>query len=206
MTGSPSSQANRWIEYGLIALGVALLAWCATEMVNAERYQQEQRTALERALSAPKAPTVEKGALSLGSLIGSLDIPRLRLSVMVVEGDDDKSLKKGIGHLPDTPLPWQPGNAAFAGHRDTYFRPLERISAGDEIRLTTPRGVFSYRVREIAIVKPENVSALSWTEGSTLTLITCYPFSFIGNAPKRFVIRAAQVPASPKRRPTNTRE
>ncbi len=140
-----------------------------------------------------------RAPLKRGSLIGSLQIPRLKLTAMVVEGDDDKTLKTGIGHLPDTPLPWEKGNAALAGHRDTFLRAMRDISAGDEIRLTTPHGDFAYRVREIAIVTPDNLAGLSKTDDSSLTLITCYPFSFVGNAPKRFVVRAW-----PRRTPRHT--
>ncbi len=185
-----TSSTRRWLEWSLMATGIGLLSWSAIVIVQADHEQGKLRTALERSLDAPPAPSPSRAPLKRGSLIGSLQIPRLKLTAMVVEGDDDKTLKTGIGHLPDTPLPWEKGNAALAGHRDTFLRAMRDISAGDEIRLKTPHGDFAYRVREIAIVTPDNLAGLSKTEDSTLTLITCYPFSFVGNAPKRFVVRA----------------
>ena len=110
-------------------------------------------------------------------LIGSLDIPRLGLSAVIAEGDDDATLKVAIGHLPDTPLPWHEGNSALAGHRDTFFRPLQDIRVGDDVRISTPHGDFRYTVRETMVVGPNDVWVLDRTDRSTLTLITCYPFS-----------------------------
>lgn len=192
------------VDRVLMTIGVALLAWCAVVIVEADQHQQKQRAELNRLLrnDTPKGVSPPEGLSPLprGGLIGSLDIPRLRLSAMVMEGDDDKTLKRGVGHLPDTPLPWEKGNSAFAGHRDTFLRAMRDINAGDEIRLTTPHGTFAYRVREIAIVAPDNLSGLSVTDDSTLTLITCYPFWYVGNAPKRFVVRAWPVTASTTRR------
>jgi sortase A len=114
----------------------------------------------------------------------------LRLSVAVVQGDDGAALRRGAGHLPDTPMPWEQGNSAFAGHRDTVFRGLKDAKIGDAISLVTHRGTFAYRVRRITIVEPDNLSVLSDREGADLTLITCYPFTYLGSAPRRFVIHA----------------
>jgi sortase A len=189
---TPATWVRRWLERALITTGVVLLSWCAIVIADANREQAKLRTALDRTLTAPERAPKPAGPLKRGALIGSLQIPRLKLSAMVVEGDDDKTLKRGVGHLPDTPLPWEKGNAAFAGHRDTFLRAMRDISAGDEIRLSTPHGEFAYRVREIAIVTPDNLTGLSVTDDSSLTLITCYPFSYVGNAPKRFVVRAAR--------------
>lgn len=191
---------RRWLERALIATGAGLLSWSAMAIVEAGHEQEKLRVALSRRLTASEqVAKPATSSLKRGALIGSLKIPRLKLSAMVVEGDDDQTLKRGVGHLPDTPLPWEKGNAALAGHRDTFLRAMRDISAGDEIRLTTPHGEFAYRVREIAIVTPENLSGLSVTDESSLTLITCYPFSYIGNAPKRFVVRAARTHAQPAR-------
>ncbi len=197
----PARWERRWLERALIATGVGLLSWGAMVIVEAGHEQAKLRTALTRTLSTPEQAK-PASPLQRGALIGSLKIPRLKLSAMIVEGDDDKTLKRGVGHLPDTPLPWEKGNAAFAGHRDTFLRAMRDISAGDEIRLATPHGEFTYRVREIAIVTPDNLSGLSITDDSSLTLITCYPFSYIGNAPKRFVVRAARTGTQPSRATT----
>jgi len=93
-------------------------------------------------------------------------------------------------HLPDTPMPWHEGNSALAGHRDTFFRPLQHIRVGDELRVSTARGELRYRVTEVMVVGPTDVWVLDRTDRPTLTLITCYPFRYIGNAPRRFVVRA----------------
>ena len=110
-----------------------------------------------------------------------------------IPGDDDATLSKAVGHLPDTPLPWSGGNTALAGHRDTYFRPLQRAQAGDDIFLDTPRGRFHYRVRRTFIVEPEDVWVLDPSAQHRLTLITCYPFRYVGAAPKRFIVQADRV-------------
>jgi sortase A len=98
-----------------------------------------------------------------------------------------------VGHLSDTPLPWDGGNTALAGHRDTFFRPLERIKAGDDVYLDTSRGRFHYRVRRTIVVKPEDLWVLDPSANATLTLITCFPFHYIGSAPQRFVVQAERV-------------
>lgn len=123
-------------------------------------------------------------------LIGRLEIPRLNLSVIVMEGDDDATLARAVGHLPDTAFPWERGNAVIAGHRDTFFRPLKHVREGDEIRMTTARGTFDYRVMSTRIVEPDDLSVIAPTPTPSLTLVTCYPFNYVGSAPQRFIIHA----------------
>ena len=131
---------------------------------------------------------------AVGELIGRVDIPRLKLSAAVAEGDDDKTLGKAVGHLPDTPLPWQrEGNVGLAAHRDGLFRRLEGIRIGDDVRIVTSRGDFHYRVVKTHIVAPDDVWVLAPTAAPTVTLITCYPFAFVGNAPQRFIVQAELV-------------
>ena len=106
------------------------------------------------------------------------------MSTAVVEDDGAKSLARSAGHLPDTPWPWQPGNSAIAAHRDGRFRALRNIKVGDDVRLRTSRGELRYRVRELSIVEPDDLTVLAPREKSSLTLITCYPFTyFVGNGP-----------------------
>ena len=132
--------------------------------------------------------------LEPGEIIGRVDIPRLRLSAAVAEGDDENTLGKAVGHLPDTPLPWhRRGNVALAAHRDGLFRPLENIRPNDEVRVVTSRGEYHYRVTKTHIVNPDDVWVIAPTETPTITLITCYPFSFVGNAPRRFIVKAELV-------------
>ena len=109
---------------------------------------------------------------------------------MVVEGDDDATLAIAIGHLPGTALPWQSGNAVLAGHRDTFFRLLKDLRQGDLIRMTTTRGTFDYQVVRTEIVEPDDISALAPTSDRALTLVTCYPFVYVGRAPQRFIVHA----------------
>jgi sortase A len=109
---------------------------------------------------------------------------------VIAEGDDDATLNVAIGHLPDTPMPWQEGNSALAGHRDTLFRPLQHVRVGDELRVSTASGDFQYQVRETMVVDPNDVWVLAPTDRPTLTLITCHPFSYVGTAPRRFIVRA----------------
>ena len=127
--------------------------------------------------------------------MGRIEVPRLHVSAAVANGDDDGTLMVAIGHLPDTPFPWEAGNSALAGHRDTFFRQLRNIRVGDDMRVTTPYGDFTYQVSRTLIVTPDDLSVLEPTADPTLTLITCYPFSYVGHAPKRFIVQAVRVPA-----------
>lgn len=148
----------------------------------------------ETATAAPAAQTPRSQPPATGTALGVLRIPRLGVSTVVAEGDDEGTLKVAIGHLPDTPMPWQEGNSALAAHRDTFFRPLRNIRVGDELQfIAVGRRALHYRVRETMIVEPGDVWVLDATPQPTLTLITCYPFSFVGNAPQRFVVRAERL-------------
>lgn len=130
------------------------------------------------------------------ALIGRLSVPRLHLSVMVREGVDDNTLQLAAGHIPSTPLPGQFGNVGVAGHRDTFFRGLKDLRATDEVRFSTLKGDFIYVVESLMIVEPNNVEVLASSPENMLTLVTCFPFSYFGNAPRRFVARARQVSPS----------
>jgi len=134
------------------------------------------------------APPVRRG-----DVIGELDIPRLRLSVMVFEGDDAGILSQGAGHIPGTAFPAGSGNIGIAAHRDTYFRPLRVIHANDVIDLKTPAGTSRYTVTEAKIVRPSDVGVLARAPGRDLTLVTCYPFSYVGSAPERFIVHARKI-------------
>jgi sortase A len=130
------------------------------------------------------------------SLIGRLQIPRLNLSVMVREGADEGTLRQAVGHIPGTALPGKLGNVGLAGHRDTFFRSLRNIRADDEIQLETTNGAYRYVVKSTKIVTPRDVSVLEASGGDTLTLVTCYPFYYVGSAPKRFIVHATQLPTT----------
>jgi sortase A len=173
--------------------------WVAVDQVLTMSYQRQHEAMLERMRPASVAAEEPVAPLSLPPANPSarLEIARVGLSGVVVEGDDDSVLDWAIGHLPDTPLPWQTGNSALAAHRDALFRPLRGVRLGDVLRLKTPHGDFDYVVRETAIVKPDALWVLDPTPVSMLTLISCYPFNFIGNAPMRFIVRAERMPTRP---------
>jgi sortase A len=112
---------------------------------------------------------------------------------MVREGIDRHTLQLAVGHIPTTALPGQAGNIGLAGHRDTFFRQLKDVKTKDIINFSTPKGDFKYQVESMMIVEPDNVAMLASSSENVLTLVTCYPFSYIGTAPKRLVVRARQV-------------
>jgi sortase A len=174
----------------LFFIGIACLGLYGFFVVEA--HWQQSRLASELFRPAPitssnpgasataRAP---RRRLNEGDLFGRLEIPRLNLSVMVMEGDGDSVLRLGAGHVPGTQM-------AIAAHRDTFFRALKDIHVNDTIRFTTPDGTNEYRVVSMKIVTPSDTSVLDAKDDSTLTLITCYPFYYIGPAPKRFIVQA----------------
>jgi len=119
-----------------------------------------------------------------------LRISKVHLEVPVVSGTDEVALNRGVGHVATTARPGQGGNIAIAGHRDGFFRVLKDVGPGDMIELESIDRVDTYRVHQVVIVRPDDVSVLRPTSVPTLTLITCYPFYFIGSAPKRYIVQA----------------
>jgi sortase A len=185
----------RRIERGLVVLGASCLRWVGATAMHAVTFQAEQNARLARLdhLVADRALDGVASRHEEAVPIGRLEIPRVGLSAVVMEGDDEQTLKVAVGHLPDTPLPWQQGNAALAGHRDTFFRPIRRLQTGDEIRLVTSRGTFRYRTTRRLVVEPDELWVLNPSPTAALTLITCYPFDFVGSAPRRFVVHAERI-------------
>src|SRR5262245_28167649 len=173
----------------LVILGLAVVLASGFALFWSDELQQ---------LEVPTLPSSNYGAglskgettVQEGSPIGIIEIPRLSLSSVVLEGDDTAALLFGVGHLSDTPLPWHGGNTVFAAHRDTFFRPLAHIRKSDVIRFSTADASFEYVVTELKVVEPTAVDVLEPTSAATLTLITCFPFDYIGPAPQRFIVRA----------------
>jgi sortase A len=125
-------------------------------------------------------------------LLGRLSIPRLKVSAMVREGADSATLRRAVGHIPGTALPGHAGNVALAGHRDTFFRALRDIKKDDKIDIETESGTYQYVVESTNIVGPRDVGVLAASRDKSLTLVTCYPFYYVGSAPKRFIVRATE--------------
>ena len=139
---------------------------------------------------ASDLPTPKIPAPKIGSVIGRIEIPSLNLSTMILEGDGERQLRLGAGHLPGTVLPGERGNVVIAAHRDTFFRPLRKISRNDEITLTTLSGSFRYVVESVEITNPQNTAILQASAKPELSLVTCYPFYLVGSAPDRFIVHA----------------
>lgn len=197
--------------------GILVLGCVTFMLIDAQLYQAHETRRFQQALKN-RRPAARGGALHLpvlvpvlaganragagspgiaprrGSPLGRIEINSIGLAVMILEGDDAKTLRLGVGHIPGTALPGQPGNVAIAGHRDTFFRALRKLQKGDEITLTTLSGTYGYRVDSMRVVEPQDTEVLNNSDASTLTLVTCYPFYFVGRASKRFIVRANWIP------------
>jgi sortase A len=215
---------RRWVEYALLFTGLVAIdyfVWVnatsdltqAYESWSFERDLRGEQSSLAKYLrdqwnmlaghgtAPPLPPPVvtdlkEPTPVAPQSVIGRVEIPRLKLSVMIREGVDTGTLQRAVGHVPSTSLPGGVGNVALAAHRDTYFLPLEHIEHGDHIQVETHDGSYEYVVESTQVVTPKDVWVLKAADHPTLTLVTCYPFHYIGAAPKRFIVRAAQVGVS----------
>ncbi len=190
------------IELAFASAGCALLLVWGADVWVAHDYQARAARELDRWRSEhPTAVAVtEPGApprrLAPASMIGRLRIPRIGLTAMVAEGIGSGTLRRAVGHLPGSAYPGDPGRTILAGHRDTFFRGLQRVRRGDEVELTTREGPVEYRVASASIVPPRGTGVLTGGPDAQLTLITCYPFDYIGAAPLRFVVRAERIPVT----------
>lgn len=179
------------VAFGYLAinfLGAWLYQTLEARRFMAERHADSRPPAVKSQARPPELASPKYPAA--GSPVALLSIPRIGLSTLVLEGADEHELKLGPGHIPGTFLPGVGGNFGVAGHRDTFFRPLRHIRKDDTIRLDTHDQEYRYQVVSIKIVTPEDVQVLRPTEQESLTLVTCYPFDFVGPAPKRFIVRA----------------
>jgi len=195
--GTPSGRLERssWIAgFALIGIWAGLRAFGtlssarAVEQFDAQvahvdtsLWSESRRRHYEESLTRPSGPA-----------IAVLRIQRVGLEVAVLEGTDELALERGVGHIDGTDAPGANGNVGIAGHRDGFFRGLKDVGAGDLIELRTPGGTSTYVVSETRIVPPEDVSVLDATTEPSLTLVTCYPFYFVGPAPQRYVVRAVR--------------
>jgi sortase A len=198
-----SEQTRRHLhpaQYGLSVIGIVALGYCLTVYLEGKLFEARetlkftaelrQKSAEIETATRPASPEVLP---SEGAIVGRLQIPHVGLSVMVVEGVGAGDLRKAAGHIPGTALPGRPGNVGIAGHRDTFFRPLRNVQPGDTMILTTLEGEHRYRVTSTAVVEPKDTQVLYPTRVDSLTLVTCFPFDYIGPAPKRFIVKSQQI-------------
>jgi sortase A len=201
-----ASRTRQVFSYLLLAGGALLLYWGGRDVVESRLGQDEAKRQFEAHESQPSPAsrpspfgTTPRAAapyapperpVRVGDTIARLEIPRLGADLYIVEGDGARQLRLGPGHIAGTALPGQDGNCIIAGHRDTHFRVLKDIRAGDEILLQTARGEFKYRVDATKVVSPRDTQPLRPTRDAELHLVTCYPFYYLGSAPKRFIVRA----------------
>jgi sortase A len=181
--------------YVFLAAGIMALGYAGYEVLDLYWYQGVQMSKFETISSSARAEPLAIDAVPIveGGVIGEIQIPRLGLKEIVVQGDSEELLDIAVGHLPETALPGESGNVALAGHRDSLFRPLRDVRPGDSIVLKMPDREFQYQVEWTAVVPPTAVEVIQPTSEPALTLVTCFPFSYIGAAPKRFVVRARAV-------------
>ena len=180
-----------WLRSALFAVALCTLTYCAYVAADSWNFQRDNRrqfdSMLTRNARANPLPPAASG------VIGLLDIPRLGISVMVIEGANSTALRRAAGHISGTALPGEKGNVGISAHRDTFFRPLRNIRQKDVITVNTLAGEYRYRVVSTRIVSPNEVSVLDSTGTEILTLVTCYPFYYVGAAPDRFIVRAERV-------------
>jgi sortase A len=190
-----SAAMFRAASYFFLIVGLLALGYSVYAVLDARAYQTYEQAKFEARLEdgkrEPPSPLIVEGGV-----IGEIQVPRLHLKAIVVQGDSHTILRRAVGHVPETALPGEQGNVALAGHRDTFFRPLRNIRLGDAITLKTSDRDFQYVVESTAIVASSEVGVLDASTGRTLTLITCFPFDYIGSAPNRFVVRAHEVISS----------
>jgi sortase A len=201
----PSARANRFLRWSrniFLVAGVLALGYSGFVVLDSKVYQAIQSRHFQKELESARPIVGNVGggvahlpvALAEGTALGRIDIARLGVTAMIMEGTDDLTLERAVGHIRGTPMPGLNGNTAIAGHRDTFFRPLRNIRHNDEIILTTLNGTTRYLVDTTQVVMPDDMQVLDNTENTTLTLVTCYPFYVLGAAPKRFIVRAHKNP------------
>ena len=181
-----------WSSRGMLAAGLVLLSLVGAATLQGMLYQGHAKQLLQSEIQRAKESQVVRPNVQIkeGDVLGRMDIPRIGVSVAVLQGTRSRTLRLGAGHIESTALPWDSGNVGIAGHRDTFFRALRDIRKHDDIQFQTATALFHYQVDWIKVVTPDDVSVLAPSTEAALTLVTCYPFRFLGSAPKRFIVRA----------------
>jgi len=197
----PAARTLKLAEHALTMVGTLALGYCLVVYLEAKFYQAREARDFARELrlkegnkAAPMDSVPAVATPAKHGVVGRLEIPRLGVSVMVVEEVDDSDLKRAVGHIPGTALPGESGNVGIAGHRDTFLRPLRSIQRDDTITVSSLQGAYRYRVVSTNVVSPKDVQVLDPTGRASLTLVTCFPFEYVGSAPKRFIVHAERGP------------
>ena len=200
----------RWTHWFLFIAGAVTLAWVALSLFQARLYQQSAGSALDAQVRAAQIQSAQiqpaqiqaasqlpanlpRAIVKEGEVLGRMEISRLGMSIVILEGTSSRTLRLGVGHIAGTAFPGEPGNIGIAGHRDSYFRALKDIRSGDEIGIQTATGLSRYQVDRVQMLEPSDIAVLAPTAVPGITLVTCYPFYFVGPAPQRFVVHAHHV-------------
>jgi sortase A len=184
-----------WVRGFLLIVGVAALSYVAYVLLHSRFYQQQANDALDQEIQAGgrSADSLTGRTVKEGDVLGRISIPRIGITVAILQGTKSKTLQLGVGHIRGTPLPGEGGNVGIAGHRDTWFRNLKDIHTGDDIQIETVAGSSQYKVDWVQIVAPNDMGVLAPSAESAITLVTCYPFYYVGPAPERFVVHARKL-------------
>jgi len=177
------------------------LGYVGLDRMLSESRQSRRMVELARATSATVpalgspsgTPASRRPAPANGEPIGRLEIPGVGISAIVAAGTDNLTLRRGVGHIDGTALPGEPGNIGLAGHRDTIFRGIRKLRPADRILLVTADGTFEYAVESLRTVAPDQNDVLAASAQPSLTLVTCFPFDFVGPAPLRYIVRAREI-------------
>jgi sortase A len=191
MTNRKPNRVARWIGNVLLIAGATAVGIWACSWLSLTIWQKWQSREFDQSRAVPQTQLPRQ--VPNGAVLGRLAIPRLHMRAMVREGDSDRTLGIALGHIPGTAFPGQKGNVGIAGHRDSLFRGLKDVAPNDEITFETPGASYVYRVEGTRIVKPEHTEVLRPGRASELTLVTCFPFEYVGSAPDRFIVKARLV-------------
>lgn len=207
----PKTNRLRWLERGLLAIALLCLGTWAWAWLDSSYTQYRENRRFDEALARQAVPAATAASetdslgsfhgersgkadpLAEGDLVGRIEISRIGVSSIVLEGVGNQTLRRGVGHIPDTALPESAGNVGLAAHRDSFFSGLKDVRKNDIITFKTLEGTYEYRVESTEIVSPRDTQVLADKGAPALTLVTCYPFHYVGSAPKRFIVHARRV-------------
>jgi sortase A len=193
----PAATVLRVVERALYALGLVCLGAVAGAQLQSWRFNARESARLAALLDEREASVLHAAAARAeaqpGRAFGRIEFPDQGYSTLLAEGIDASTLRLAVGHLPGSAFPGERGNVALAGHRDSFFHVLKNVAHDERLLLRTPDGVFTYRIVWRSVLEPSRVDVLASAAEPALTLVTCYPFGYIGPAPLRYVVRARLV-------------